>query len=102
VPYDWLILATGAKTDYFGHPGWERHAPGLKNLADAVEIRRRVLTAFELAEREDDIDRRRQLTTFVVIGAGPTGVELAGAVRELSQWVLARDFRTIDPWAKKR
>ncbi|WP_394822702.1 NAD(P)/FAD-dependent oxidoreductase [Pendulispora albinea] len=97
IDYDFLIVATGAKTDYFGHSDWEKFAPGLKTLTDATEIRRRVLLAFELAERESDEARRRWLLTFVVIGAGPTGVELAGAVRELSQYVLARDFRHIDP-----
>ncbi|WP_394847560.1 NAD(P)/FAD-dependent oxidoreductase [Pendulispora brunnea] len=95
--YDFLILAAGAKSDYFGHAEWEQFAPGLKTLTDATEIRRRVLLAFELAEREADEARRRWLLTFVVIGGGPTGVELAGALRELSQYVLARDFRRIDP-----
>lgn len=95
--YDFLVLAAGAKTDYFGHAEWEQHAPGLKSLADATEIRRRVLLAFELAERETDEARRRHLLTFVVIGGGPTGVELAGSVAELSRHVLARDFRRIRP-----
>ena len=95
--YDFLILAAGAKSDYFGHPEWEKVAPTLKTLTDATEIRRRVLLAFEFAEREVDEARRRWLLTFVVIGGGPTGVELAGALRELSQYVLARDFRRIDP-----
>lgn len=95
--FDYLVLATGAKTDYFGHGDWEQAAPGLKSLSDAVEIRRRVLLAFEVAEREQDPELRQVLNTFVVIGGGPTGVELAGAVRELSQWVLAKDFRSIDP-----
>jgi len=94
--YDWLVLAVGAKTSYFGHADWERHAPGLKCIEDALEIRRRVLLAFERAEREADADERRRLLTFVVIGGGPTGVELAGAVAELSRFVLARDFRAID------
>ena len=95
--YDFLILAAGAKSDYFGHPEWERFAPGLKTLTEATEIRRRVLLAFELAEREPDEARRQWLLTFVVIGGGPTGVELAGAVRELSLYALARDFRHINP-----
>jgi len=95
--YDWLILAIGAQTSYFGHDDWEIHAPGLKHLEDALEIRRRVLLAFECAEREPDVRARRKLLTFAVIGGGPTGVELAGAIAELSQFVLARDFRSIDP-----
>ena len=96
-PYDWLILAVGARTSYFGHDEWEVHAPGLKHIEDALEIRRRVLLAFERAEREPDVRERRKLLTFVVIGGGPTGVELAGAVAELSRFVLGRDFRSIDP-----
>jgi len=95
--YDWLVLAVGAQTSYFGHDDWEVHAPGLKHLEDALEIRRRVLLAFERAEREPDVRARRKLLTFAVIGGGPTGVELAGAIAELSHFVLARDFRSIDP-----
>src|SRR5215510_10204495 len=95
--YDYLVLATGGKTSYFGHNEWERMAPGLKDLDDAVEIRRRVLLAFEGAEKEDDPQRRRDLLTFVVVGGGPTGVELAGAIAELAHFVLARDFRRIYP-----
>jgi NADH:ubiquinone reductase (H+-translocating) len=95
--YDYLLLATGAKTAYFGHPEWERFAPGLKALDDAVEIRRRVLMAFERAEREEDEARRRELLTFVIIGAGPTGVEMAGAVAELAQKTISDDFRAIRP-----
>ncbi|MCK6547674.1 NAD(P)/FAD-dependent oxidoreductase [Myxococcota bacterium] len=95
--YDFLVVAAGAETNYFGHPEWAEHALGLKSLDDAIEIRRRVLVAFEAAEREADPARRRELLTFVVIGGGPTGVELAGAVAELSRFVLARDFRNIDP-----
>ncbi len=95
--YDYLVLATGAKTAYFGHPEWERFAPGLKALDDAVEIRRRVLTAFEMAEREEDEARRRELLTFVVIGAGPTGVEMAGALSELARKTITDDFRAIRP-----
>jgi NADH dehydrogenase len=97
LPYDFLILAAGAHTNYFGHPEWETYAPGLKSLDDALEIRHRVLLAFEQAEREPDPEAHKALLTFVVIGAGPTGVELAGALAELSRRVLARDFRSIDP-----
>ncbi len=97
--YDYLVLATGGRTSYFGHDDWEKFAPGLKDLDDAVEIRRRVLLAFEAAEKEDHPQRRRELLTFVVVGGGPTGVELAGAVAELARFVLARDFRTINPEA---
>jgi NADH dehydrogenase len=95
--YDYLVLAAGGRTSYFGHDEWEAFAPGLKDLDDAVEIRRRVLLAFEAAEKETDPERRRELMTFVVVGGGPTGVELAGAIAELSHFVLARDFRTIYP-----
>jgi NADH:ubiquinone reductase (H+-translocating) len=95
--YEWLIVAAGARTSYFGHAQWERVAPGLKTVEDATEIRRRVLTTYELAEREADAARRRELLTFVVVGAGPTGVELAGALAELARTVLARDFRAIKP-----
>ena len=95
--YDYLVLATGGRTSYFGHDEWETFAPGLKDLDDAVEIRRRVLLAFEAAEKETDPERRRSLMTFVVVGGGPTGVELAGAIAELSHFVLARDFRAIYP-----
>ncbi len=97
VAYDWLVLAVGAQTSYFGHDTWEAHAPGLKRIEDALEIRRRVLLAFERAEREPDPRARRKLLTFVVIGGGPTGVELAGAIAELGHYVLGRDFRAIDP-----
>jgi NADH dehydrogenase len=95
--FDYLVLATGGRTSYFGHDEWERFAPGLKDLDDAVEIRRRVLLAFEAAEKEENPERRRELLTFVVVGGGPTGVELAGAIAELARFVLARDFRTINP-----
>jgi NADH dehydrogenase len=97
--YDYLVLATGGRTSYFSHDEWEKFAPGLKDLDDAVEIRRRVLMAFEAAEKESDPERRRELMTFVVVGGGPTGVELAGAIAELARFVLARDFRSIDPEA---
>jgi NADH dehydrogenase len=97
VGWDYLILATGAAHSYFGHGEWERHAPGLKTLEDALEVRRRVLLAFERAEEEPDPERRRQWLTFVVIGGGPTGVEMAGALAEIARHTLARDFRRIDP-----
>ncbi len=95
--YDYLVVATGALTSYFGHEDWRKVAPGLKDIEDAVEIRRRVLLAFEAAEREPDPEARRRHLTFVVIGGGPTGVELAGAIAELASYVLARDFRAINP-----
>lgn len=95
--YDYLILACGAKHSYFGHPEWEDFAPGLKNLEQATEIRRRVLTAFEMAERESDLEKRGQLLTFVIVGGGPTGVELAGALGEISRFTLGKDFDQIDP-----
>ena len=94
--YDYLILAAGARHSYFGHPEWEPLAPGLKTLDDALDVRGRVLLAFERAERESDPERRRALLTFVVVGGGPTGVELAGAIGEIACKVMARDFRTID------
>jgi NADH dehydrogenase len=97
LPYDYLIVATGATHSYFGHSNWSVYAPGLKSIEDAVEIRRRILLAFELAEREEDPDERRRWTTFVIVGAGPTGVELAGALAEISHTTLAKDFRRIDP-----
>ncbi|MGC4070902.1 MAG: NAD(P)/FAD-dependent oxidoreductase [Polyangiaceae bacterium] len=101
IEYDYLVLAPGAKSSYFGHDEWSQFAPGLKDLDDAVEIRRRVLLAFEAAERESDPIQRRRHLTFVVIGGGPTGVELAGAIAELATYVLARDFRAITPDATK-
>ena len=97
VPYDHLILAAGVRHSYFGHSGWESRAPGLKDLVDAQEIRRRILTAFEQAEFESDPHRRRSLLTFVIVGAGPTGVELAGAIGEMACHALSGDFRHIDP-----
>lgn len=99
--YDILILATGARHSYFGHDEWEPFAPGLKSLEDATTIRRRVLAAFERAEREPDPARRAALQTFVIIGGGPTGVELAGTIAELAHLTLKRDFRSIDPSATR-
>jgi NADH dehydrogenase len=95
--YDRLILATGATHSYFGHDDWAPYAAGLKTIEDALEIRRRVLVAYERAEREPDADRQREWLTFVIVGGGPTGVELAGALAEISRHALARDFRAIDP-----
>lgn len=96
VEFDYLILACGANHSYFGKSEWEQFAPGLKSVEQATEIRRRVLTAFEQAERTDDLEQQRRLLTFVVVGGGPTGVELAGAIGEMSRFTLARDFRRID------
>lgn len=95
--YDHLLLATGMTNAYFGHESWKKDAPGLKSLAEALDIRGRILNAFERAERETDAAKRRELTTFVVIGAGPTGVELAGALAEIAGRTLAQDFRHFDP-----
>lgn len=97
LPYDHLVLATGARHGYFGHDEWAAVAPGLKKIDDATAIRERVLLAFERAETEPDPVERRRLLTFVVIGAGPTGVEMAGALAELARHALSRDFRSIDP-----
>ena len=97
VPYDDLILATGATHSYFGHNEFEKFAPGMKSLADAVATRNKVLQAFELAEAEEDPTRRRELLTFVMVGAGPTGVELASALAVLTRTALIGDFRQIDP-----
>ena len=95
--YDYLVLALGGVTSYFGHPEWEQFAPGLKSLDDALRIRRRILLAFEKAENETDAAARDRLMTIVVVGGGPTGVELAGAFAELVRRVLRKDFRRIDP-----
>jgi NADH:ubiquinone reductase (H+-translocating) len=95
--YDWLVLAVGARNGFFGHDEWEPHAPGLKSLEDALEIRHRVLIAFERAENTDDPNERRKFLTFAVIGGGPTGVETSGAIAELARYVLAQDFRAADP-----
>lgn len=97
IPYDILIVATGAENQYFGHDSWRSIAPGLKTLNDALEIRTRIFTAFEKAELEQDEQRRKSLLTFVIIGGGPTGVELAGAVAEIARETLKHDFRSIDP-----
>jgi NADH dehydrogenase len=94
--YDWLIVATGSKHAYFGHTDWEPNAPGLKTLEDAIAIRRRILIAFERAEREEDTLRQGQLLTFVIVGGGPTGVELAGTLAEIARQTLRDEFRTID------
>jgi NADH dehydrogenase len=99
--YDTLIVAAGARHQYFGHDEWEQFAPGLKTLEDATAIRRRVLLAFELAERATDPEERQELLTFVVIGAGPTGVELSGAIAELARATLRNNFRHYDPASAK-
>lgn len=96
IPYDVLVLATGARHGYFGHDDWEQFAPGLKTVEDATKLRSRILLAFEQAERESDAARRASLLTFVVIGAGPTGVELAGTIADLARDTLRPDFRAID------
>src|SRR5947199_5108821 len=95
--YDFLILATGARHSYFGHDDWEKLAPGLKSLEDAIEVRRRLLMAFEYAEKIDDEEARKAAMTFVIIGGGSTGVEVAGAIAEISRYAVAKDFRHIDP-----
>ena len=95
--YDYLILATGARHSYFGHDEWEKLAPGLKSLEDAIELRRRLLMAFEYAEKIDDEAARKAAMTFVIIGGGPTGVEMAGAIAEIARYTLKKDFRHIDP-----
>ncbi|GLH69041.1 NADH dehydrogenase [Geothrix rubra] len=95
LPYDFLILAAGSRSSYFGRDGWARLAPGLKNLEDALEIRRRFLSAFEQAEQEEDPERRREWLTFVIVGGGPTGVELAGTLKEMARLSLPREFRRI-------
>jgi NADH dehydrogenase len=97
LPYDYLILATGVQQSYFGHPEYEQHAPGLKCLADAVALRNRILRAFELAEAEEDPARHQNLLTFVLVGGGPTGVEMASAIAVLIRITLKKEFRRIDP-----
>ncbi|MEJ2502635.1 MAG: NAD(P)/FAD-dependent oxidoreductase [Gemmatimonadota bacterium] len=101
VGFDYLVVATGVTHDYFGNDEWADHAPGLKTVDDALEIRRRFLLAFEAAEREADPDARRRLLTFVIVGAGPTGVELAGAMAEIARQAMPRDFRFIDTTAAR-
>ena len=97
IGYDTLVLATGARHAYFGHDEWEAAAPGLKSLEDATKLRRRILLAFERAERETDPERRQALLTFVIVGGGPTGVEMAGTIAELAHVTLKHDYRNIDP-----
>jgi NADH dehydrogenase len=97
IPFDYLVLATGSTHSYFGHEEWQRVAPGLKSIDDATLIRRRILQAFEAAETSDDAAERERLLKFVIVGAGPTGVELAGTIAELARYTLAADFRRIDP-----
>lgn len=97
IPYDYLIIATGASSNYFGHDEWQPLAPGLKSLQDAMALRRNILCAFEAAENEIDPEKRQALLTFVLVGGGPTGVELAGAIAELAHRALACDFRRINP-----
>jgi NADH:ubiquinone reductase (H+-translocating) len=96
-PFDFLVVATGAADSYFGHDDWAVFAPGLKSIEDATRIRRRILSAFEQAELAEDESKRRQFLTFVIVGGGPTGVEMAGAIAEIARQTLARDFRRIDP-----
>ncbi len=97
VPYDYLVLATGASSNYFGHEAWQRWAPGLKSLQEALAIRSAILSAFEAAENEPDREKHQELLTFVLVGGGATGVELAGAIAELAHRALAHDFRRINP-----
>jgi NADH dehydrogenase len=97
LPYDYLVLAVGNRHSYFGHPEWEAAAPGLKDLDDALLIRRKILLAFERAERDGEPSARRALLTFVIVGGGPTGVELAGALAEISRHALEHEFHAIEP-----
>src|SRR5258708_22154855 len=97
IPYDYLVIATGATHSYFGKDAWARHAPGLKRVEDALEVRRRILTAFERAEESVNESEKTALLTFLIVGGGPTGVELAGAIAELARFGLNQEFRTFDP-----
>src|SRR5881409_189480 len=97
IPYDYLVVAAGARHSYFGHDEWEPFAPGLKTVEDALEIRRRVLLAFELAEKQVASGGPQEMLTFAIVGGGPTGVELAGTLAEIAQRVLKDEFRSIDP-----
>src|SRR5262252_6020904 len=97
VPYDYLVIATGAMHSYFGHDDWSEYAPGLKRIEDATRIRRSILIAFEQAEVIQDQDEQRRLLTFVIVGGGATGVEMAGAIADVARETLAADFRRIDP-----
>ncbi len=97
LPFDYLVMACGANHSYFAHPEWEKFAPGLKTVEQATEIRRRILLAFEEAENEFDPDKQKRLLTFIIVGGGPTGVELAGAIADISKTVLIRDFHRINP-----
>jgi NADH dehydrogenase len=99
--YDYLVVATGSWHSYFGHPEWQQFAPGLKSVSDATHIRRRILLAFEAAEMEPDPEKRKALLTFILVGAGPTGVEMAGSIAELAQHALESDFHHIDPKSTK-
>src|ERR1700730_5215622 len=101
MPYDYRVLATGATHSYFGHDEWAEVAPGLKRIEDATRIRRRILIAFERAELTSDAAERARLLTFVIVGAGATGVEMAGAITEVARQTLAMDFRRIDPKASR-
>lgn len=101
IPYDYLVVATGSRHSYFGHGEWEKLAPGLKSLEDAIEIRRRILMAFEFAEKTQDPAARAAAMNFVIIGGGPTGVEMAGAIAEIARETLAKDFKHIDPSAAR-
>ena len=101
IPYDYLVLATGATHSYFGHDEWAEVAPGLKRIEDATRIRRRILIAFERAELATDPAERQRLLTFAIVGGGPTGVEMAGAISEVARQSLAMDFRRIDPAAAR-
>src|SRR4051794_19773696 len=97
IPYDTLIVSGGSKYSYFGHDDWSELAPEVKSLESALMVRSRILSAFEAAEQEPEVDRREGWLTFVVVGAGPTGVEMAGQIAEMARDTLRRDFRTIDP-----